>query len=94
MSTPYDFPPQEASGGTRVLGAHVERARRDRDFGRVEAMVRLTVKPAPGRPVQSMRIYANTAASGGDLRRRLVEDAIRTSRTVPAARQRVTAAAA
>lgn len=61
-----------------VLDAAILRARRNRDFGRVEADIALIVKPGPNRPVQRLTVFTSQPASGArPLRRRLIEDAAR-----------------
>lgn len=58
-----------------ILDVQIDRVRRDRDFGRVEARIGFVVKE-PHQPVRLIRVSTNVPARGGrPLRHRLVADA-------------------
>ncbi|WP_139250790.1 hypothetical protein [Palleronia salina] len=58
-----------------ILDADLSRVRRDRDFGRIEALVSLWVKES-GRPVRPIRLTTNVPIRGnGPIRARLIQDA-------------------
>ena len=60
-----------------ILDSEITHVHRDRDFGRVEALVTLFVKQR-GQPVRPLRIRTHMAPqSEGSLRQRLVADAAR-----------------
>ncbi|MBV0913758.1 hypothetical protein [Anianabacter salinae] len=75
-----------------ILDARVSHARRDRSFGRVEAVVELVVKPCAGQPARLFRIRTNVpATSDGTMRRRLLESAVRLMRSAPSVTGRAAA---
>lgn len=63
----------------KILNAAVRRARRDRDFGRVEAEVTVLLRDTPHSPprVETIRtsVPAKSPRSDLSLRERLIEDA-------------------
>lgn len=59
-----------------ILDACIRHARRDRDFGRVEAIAELVVKTRAGQPPRRLTLRTNVPARGdAPLRERLLEDA-------------------
>ena len=63
-----------------VVDAEMKNVRRNRDFGRVEALVTLFVKQR-GQPIRPLRIRTNVADHGSEpLRARLLADAARLAR--------------
>ncbi len=68
-----------------VLEANVKKARLDRDFGRVEAVVELIVK-RPGQPARRMKLRTNQPIKGDlPLRQRLTNDAALLARSLDTA---------
>ncbi len=59
----------------RILSARIEHARRDRDFGQIEAMVALLVKDEARLIPYEIRIRTAEPAQGPDLRGRLLKSA-------------------
>lgn len=71
----------------RIIDATVTKARRCRDWGRIEAIVSLTYEIYPGGPVETRRMLTSVAArdpKGRDLRTSLVTDAVRLAATTAA----------
>ncbi len=67
-----------------ILDARVLHARRDRAFGRVEAVVELVAKTVIGQPPRLFRIRTNVPVNhDGTMRRQLIDSASRLMRATP-----------
>ncbi|SFP37251.1 hypothetical protein [Tranquillimonas alkanivorans] len=70
-----------------ILDSEITHARRDRDFGRVEAEVALLAKTRSGQPPHAIRLRTNVPARGSEsLRVRILRDAARLARRLPQGR--------
>lgn len=69
--------PGRAKRGTRVLGSRFSQVNYDRDFGRVEAVVSITLQYDPSLPPRHETLFVGVPVDGprkpGELRKRLTD---------------------